>query len=174
MGATIVLPDLAEVDTWWEKTVLPKRTASSGFSPNRLWKGPLSIVRGNNEDPDGLCGDAASYAYEQYFKDFGDYRTRDGQHMGLVLWEGSVMNHIANVLLVASKTAAQKYRWNTKTGTAESVDGKGQYGASAFLALPVYDLYYKAKRQTLKTWWSSLDSSMGGTVKVALMHSIDD
>jgi len=78
MATTANQPTLAAVDRWFRERVLPARTAYAGFSPNRLWKGPVSLVRGNEEDPNGLCGDAALYVHERFFADFGDYRTSEG------------------------------------------------------------------------------------------------
>jgi hypothetical protein len=167
------MPTLAAVDEWFKDSILPARTAFSGISPNRVWKSPKAILKGNTEDPNGLCGDTTYFVQESFYAKFGDYRTSDGYHMGVVLWEGSVSNHIANVLMEQSKTRTQSYRWNPKTASALSV-GPAQYSSSALLALPVYDLYYKKKRTTLKSWWSLLDAHMGGTIKIALLHNIDD
>ena len=164
---------LAATKTWFENTIVPQRAASAGFSLNRLWKSPLALFRGNTEDPDGLCGDAAAYVYERFFTDFGDYITTDGFQIGLVLWNGRISNHIANVMLAKKKTAPETYKWDSKRRVAVSTAGVAQYTSSQLLKLYVYDLYYK-KASTVELWWKDLDGAMGGSVKIALLHNIDD
>lgn len=164
---------LADTKTWFEQTIIPQRTASAGFSFNRLWKSPRALFKGNIEDPDGLCGDAAAYVYERFFNDFGDYITTDGFQIGMILWNGRISNHIANVMLVKKKTAPETYKWDSKRRVAVSAASGGQYTSSQLLKLYVYDLYYK-QTSTVQLWWKDLDSSMGGTVKIALLHNIED
>jgi hypothetical protein len=134
----------------------------------------MALVRGNTDDPDGLCGDASSYVIEAFWDAFGDYSTSDGYCIGLVLWEGVLSNHIANVMLVGKKVGPEVYRWNKATKTASTdKPGTDSYGSAELLRLEVFDLYYK-KTTNLKDWWTSLDGSMGGTVKVGQLHSIED
>jgi hypothetical protein len=165
---------LTEADTWFNEKILPKRTTRGGFSANRLWKSPSRLVTGNTEDPDGLCGDAASYVYEQFWNDFGDYTTTDGRHIGLILWRGAILNHIAAVMLATAKIAVQTYRWDAPKKTVMSVSGNPQYSSTEVLTLHVYDLYYKKKQTSVESWWKGLDARMGGIIKLALMHTIED
>jgi hypothetical protein len=167
-------PTLTQTDDWFNDTILPKRTASAGFSGNRIWKSPRDLVKGNTEDPDGLCGDAADFMYEQFWRDFNSYETGDGFHMGLVLWKGTLVNHMANVMLVRTKIFVQEYSWDSKKRAISLTSGKAQYNTTEFFTLHVYDLYYKKKATTLEMWWKARDASLSGTVKVGFPHNIDD
>ena len=167
-------PTLKEADDWFNDTILPKRTASAGFSANRVWKSPRDLVKGNTEDPDGLCGDAAAFVYEELSTESGDYTTSDGYHLGLVLWKGAITNHMANVMLVRTKIAVQQYSWDAKKRAVVSVSGKAQYGTTELLTLHVYDLYYKNKATSLEVWWKARDASQNGTIKLGFPYNIDD
>jgi len=172
--AVAKLPTLAKADDWFNDTILPKRTASPGFSANRIWKSPRDLVKGNTEDPDGLCGDAADFVYEQFWRDFNDYATNDGFQIGLVLWKGALLNHMANVMLVRTKIGVQEYSWDSKKRTIAFVSGRSQYSTTEFLTLHVYDLYYKKRATTLEAWWKARDANQSGTVKVGFPYNIDD
>lgn len=170
-------PSLAEVDAWFDKTILPARTAWSGLSPSRLYKTPHRLVAGNQTDPNGLCGDTSSYVADEFNKAFRDLWTTDGYQIGMVLWEGLVANHIANVMLPRAKAVKQSFYYQggvlIRPVVKASLLGSPTYAASTLteaelLALHVYDLYYK-KRTTLGPWWEDLDRK-GGTVTVGLEH----
>ncbi len=160
------LPTSLEVQKWFVREIIPKRTASAGFSGNRLWKGPLSLVRGNFEDPNGLCGDAAAFVIDAFFNAFGDYRTSDGARIAMVLWEGAILNHIANVLIADKRTAPETYRYDGRSRTAKGSLAQQQYSTSELMRLPVLDLYYK-QADALKQWWEARDS-LGGSIKLSL------
>lgn len=174
MATVQAVPTVATVDQWYKEKILPTRTAWAGFSPNRVWRGPRSFFTDNAPDPNGLCGDVAAYVDERFFEDLGYYHTQEGYQLGAVLWTGSVLNHIANVMMEKGKTAPQTYRWDRKTASAVPVGKSGKYGSTTLLALPVYDLYYKKARMPLKNWWSFLDAEMDGTIKIAPLSAIGD
>ena len=163
------LPTLAEATEWFKEKVIPRRTTVSGFSGNRLWKTPMALVRGNTEDPNGLCGDTTSFVAEEYYRQNKDYRTSDGYIIGMVLYEGSILNHIANVMLVESMIRKETYTYDSKTQTATATDGKGRYDTPSLFRLQVFDLYYK-QAQDLRTWWKDQDSDFGGTITIGLQH----
>src|SRR6267378_2305571 len=98
------VPTLAEADSWFETKVIPQRTTRAGFSANRVVKTPRSTIMGNTSDPNGLCGDASLFVLETFDKAFPKtFRdTADGYTLGLILWEGTILNHIANVMLPKS------------------------------------------------------------------------
>lgn len=168
MATLVKLPTLPEANRWFVEKIIPRRTTNSGFSPNRVWKGPRGIVMGNTEDPNGLCGDAAIFVFEQFFADFGDYRTRDGHQIGLVLWDGLILNHIANVMLVEGKVSPQTYEWTYRATWPHLVGGKGEYRTTQLLSLTVYDLYYKKGPMPLAQWWSDRDAARRGSVRLCL------
>lgn len=166
---------LRQADVWFNDTIIPKRTASAGFSVNRFWKSPRAILFGNDEDPDGLCGDAALYVFEEFFRQTGGYTTTDRFHIGLVLWQGSSgLNHIANVMLALTKKLPQKYRWDAKAKDVVGVAGTSQYTKVELMTLHVYDLYFKRPSTSLEMWWRNRDSLLGGTMKLGLPNNIDD
>jgi hypothetical protein len=166
-------PSLSESDIWFNDEIIPKRTARAGFSGNRIWKSPRDWAEGNTEDPDGLCGDASDYVYEQFYRDFNDYVSKDGFHIGLILWKGTVTNHMANVMLLNTKIAVQSYSWNKTKKEIASVSGIPQYKTTELLTLHVYDLYYK-KKTNVEMWWKERDSGNGGTVKIGFAYDIED
>lgn len=164
-------PALIEIDKWFETTVLPHRTAAAGFSKNRVYKSPLGLIRGNVDDPNGLCGDVSTYVAHLFDSTFRDLSTTDGFQIGMILWDGVVLNHIANIMLPTAKAAFQSY--STVGGvTTHRVKAKPAYEIKPadFLKLRVYDLYYKLKPTTVKAWWEYLDSDMAGTVRIGLEH----
>jgi hypothetical protein len=165
-----VAPTLEQTKAWFKDSVLPKRTAAAGFSTNRLWKSPRALVRGNTEDPNGLCGDAAAFVVEEFLRKFGQLHTADGFFLGVILWEGSISNHIANVMLIRNKTSPESYKWNSKTRIAVPV-GEGSYTSAQLLGLQVLDLYYKKEHHVLD-WWKGLASGMSGKVKIGTYANI--
>jgi hypothetical protein len=166
-------PSMATVKTWFKDKVISRRTASAGFSGNRLWKSPQAIVRGNTEDPNGLCGDAAAYVAEAFYKDLGSYETSDGFQIGVVLWSGTITNHIANALLL-KKPYPQSYRWNaTAKAAVQSPPTAAGYSSAYLLRVVVLDLYYKEAPQTLETWWKERSAAMDGTIKIGFIYNID-
>ena len=178
------VPSLAEADSWFDKKAIPARTTSSGFSLNRVYKSPRDLVTGNQVDPNGLCGDAASYVIVAFDKAYPKANpTSDGFMLGLVLWQGLASNHIANVMLPQDACFKQTFKSNGgvvvltypaggKLG--ERIPGSpsrshARYlGAKELLELHVYDLYYK-KRTTIDSWWTDVDKK-GGTITVGMEH----
>jgi hypothetical protein len=172
--ASKTVKTLAETRDWFKSTVIPKRTASAGFSGNRVWKSPQAIFRGNTEDPDGLCGDAAAYVIDEFYKEYDNYITSDGYTIGVILWKGKISNHIANVMLVKGKVGPEVYKWDSTSKTAITASPTvSSYSSPDLLRLYVYDLYYK-KATTVEAWWQDLDSDMGGSIKIGRLFSIDD
>jgi hypothetical protein len=178
------IPSLKDVDSWFDKNVLPLRTASAGLSWNRVYKSPHRLVAGNQSDPNGLCGDTSSYVTEVFEKAFPKANpTSDGFMLGMVLWEGLASNHIANVML--PQEAAHKQSFESKAGViilrepatgalGARLPGSSRsktriLGATELLGLHVYDLYYK-KRGTVSSWWDVLSSSRGGLLTVGMEH----
>lgn len=160
-------PTLAKVDLWFNSEVLPRRTVRAGFSLNRVWKGPRDLVKGNREDPDGLCGDAVMFVFEEFLRKFdASFDTADGYFLAAILWDGTVLNHIANVMLKKDKVSTQTYRWDSVKNAAVATTEKGQYDTKELLSLRVYDLYYK-KIMNVNQWWYSLDHAKGGTIRLA-------
>ena len=167
-------PSLADIDAWFDKKILPQRTAWSGVSPNRIYKTPHRKVAGNQSDPNGLCGDTTLFVFDSYDATFKTtVWTSDGYQLGAVLWNGFVSNHMANVMLPkaaarlrtfvmvgsapmsrATYSLQQRASFVPKAKTAADLDGK------ELLSLHVYDLYYK-KRTTVGAWWEELDHRKG-------------
>jgi hypothetical protein len=165
---------LVETKEWFKNTIIPKRIASAGFSPNRIWKSPLAIMKGNTEDPNGLCGDAAAYVIDEFDKEYDTDSTTDGYLIGVILWKGSISNHIANVMLMKGKVGPEIYKWDKTSRSARSaILTAASYTSFDLLRLYVYDLYYK-KATTVEDWWKDLDSDMGGTIKIGRSHNIDE
>ena len=178
------VPSLAEADSWFDKQAIPARTASSGFSWNRIYKSPRDLVTGNQVDANGLCGDASSFVIEAFDKAFPKANpTSDGFMLGLVLWQGLASNHIANVMLPQDAAFKQTFKSNggvvvltAPTGgklgervPAASARSRTRYlSAKKLLELHVYDLYYK-KRTTIDSWWKDVDSK-GGSITVGMEH----
>lgn len=165
---------LADVDNWFDEKILPARTASPGFSGNRIITGPRAIAFGNQPDPNGVCGDAAYYVADKYVgnRDFAVYTT-DGYTLGRIVWEGLVLNHTANVMLKKGATYKQVYEMKAGGTLVLLNRAKNQEGLKKdeLFALHVYDLYYK-KRTTVGPWWKDLDSSYGGKLTIALEQDL--
>lgn len=170
-------PMLPLVDNWFDKTVVPARTAWSGLSPNRVYKSPRAYAVGNESDPNGLCGDATQFVVEKFETTFSETWTPDGYRLCVVLWSGLVANHMANVMLPRGKSEEQEFRYQGGTLIRPVVKpGRLLGGSPTFapstlteaelLSLHVYDLYYK-RRTNLGTWWEELDGK-SGTLKVGL------
>jgi hypothetical protein len=181
------LPTLDEAKKWFVEKVIPLRTAARGYSANRLWKSPIALVRGGNEeDPNGLCGDVADFVSQEYRRWYNDFRTSDGYILGLVLWEGGLQNHIANVMLLQSKTSKERYTYDsskqqiklfappkaTMTPVRGTGERTGQYNTVTLLALWVFDLYYKMPPHTLGHWWSDRDMSRSGMVTIGFKKDL--
>src|SRR6266404_9476878 len=139
MAPTQKTPKLYQTRDWFNSSVVPQRTAYSGLSPNRLWKTPISLVMGNAPDPNGLCGSAASFVGDQFFDRFDGYVTSDGYQIGMVLWVGSVFNHMANIMLLQGRTGLQKYQFNPSKQLLTCVSGTGQYNSAMLFSLDVFD-----------------------------------
>lgn len=150
------LPTLGETRKWFAETILPQRTAWAGLSPNRMWKTPGSYITGNVPDANGLCGDAALFTAETYWDEFKDYTTADGYIIGMVLWEGMVLNHMANIMLPRTGAGAKTYKGSPLP-------------PATVLSLTVLDLYYK-KTSDLREWWRARDEKFGGKITVGLQH----
>ncbi|MGH6927610.1 MAG: hypothetical protein ACREEV_04765 [Dongiaceae bacterium] len=170
----ISTPSLADIDAWFDKKILPQRTAWSGVSPSRIYKTPHRIFAGNQTDPDGLCGDATLFVFDSYDATFKTtIWTSDGYQLGAILWNGFVSNHMANVMLPKAAARLQTFvmagaapmlrstyslqqraSFVPKAKSAADLDGKD------LLNLHVYDLYYK-KRTTVGAWWEDLDKKKG-------------
>jgi hypothetical protein len=158
-------PTLAEADTWFEREILPERTAwPGGFSAYRyVWAGPRGIVkRANTPDPNGLCGDAVLWVKSRFLSYFDTFRTKDGYRLGLIQWDGSVLNHAACVMMKADKYQFQSYKmeWQFPDRKLSLVKGVEEYTQDELFALRVYDLYFK-KMTTVKDWWSNCDNMDG-------------
>ena len=176
-------PPLIEIDRWFVTAMLPKRTTVAGFSGNRLWKTPRDMFTGNVEDPNGLCGDCATFVTNEFDKIFRDRDTPDGYQLGMVLWNGTVLNHIANVMMPTAKSTRQKFVTVGKATTNLSGDNAWKHAnkiksvqarylitGPEVLGLRVYDLYYKMKPTTLGAWWKDRDGGMNGTVEVGMEY----
>jgi len=174
-------PPLIEVDRWYETAMLPKRTAAAGFSGNRAWKSPRGWVKGNEDDPNGLCGDVSTFLAHAFEDEFRDLYTTDGFQLGMILWNGTVLNHIANVMLPKDKAVRQKFvtvgvittnmsgdnAWK-RLHKRPSVQAKYLLSGPELMKVRVYDLYYKMKPTTVDKWWRHCDGGMNGTVEVGL------
>ena len=167
-------PSLADIDAWFDRTILPQRTAWSGVSPNRLYKTPHRIVAGNQSDPNGLCADTTLFVFDSFDATFKTtVWTSDGFQLGAILWNGFMLNHMANVMLPRAAARLQTFVMvgNTPMSrTTYSLQQRASFVAKAksaadlegrqLLNLHVYDLYYK-KRTTVADWWEDLDSKKG-------------
>jgi len=177
-------PSLIEIDRWYETAILPKRTAAAGFSGNRVWKSPRGWVKGNIDDPNGLCGDVSTWLAHQFDDAFRDVYTTDGYQLGMILWNGTVLNHIANVMMPKDKATRQKFvtvgtvtqnmsgdtAWSRLQKRPAGVAKKYLLAGRDLMGLRVYDLYHKMKPTTVDKWWKHLDGGMNGTVEVGLEH----
>jgi hypothetical protein len=167
-------PSLSDVDTWLDSGILRARTTNAGFSPNRIINGPRAIIMGNQSDPNGLCGDAAAYVVDRFIADMSVSKTSDGYAMGLVLWQGAILNHIANIMLVSGKTEKQSYEAvGDHLNLKKPLKGKSLYNMGDLSNLHVYDLYYKNRSNALD-WWKDRDSSLGGCITFGIMSNIAD
>ena len=166
---------LKDVDNWFDTKVVKARTTRSGFSYNRIINGPRGLIMGNQPNPNGLCGDAAAYVADEFLsdKDIPDVTTSDGYTIGVILWDGTVLNHIANVMLVSDKTSKQNYKAMGKFLKLQTNTKEKAYDMETFSKLHVYDLYYK-KRTNALDWWKSLDDSLGGTITLSTMSNMSD
>ena len=159
---------LTDVDRWYENEILKTRTASEGLSWNRFIKSPRDWVGGNRSDANGLCGDATAFVVESYIDKLVP-KTSDDFVIGVILWDGHVTNHIAAIMLMAAKTDKQSYTLNRTHLIRQAPEPKTPaYSESEFMALHVYDLYYKKVTTSAKAWWQDRDSDMGGKITVAL------
>jgi len=163
------LPTLAETKKRFEDEVIPERTAAAGFSGNRLWKTPKAVFTGQAADANGLCGDAAIFVVEEHYSRYKDYGTSDGYMIGMILWDGSVLNHIANVALLRRKVSKETYIYDSSKREVKAVGGKGQYDTASLFGLRVFDLYYK-KSQDVKAWWTDRDSGFSGQITIGIQH----
>ena len=175
-------PPLSGVDTWFETTILPDRTTWSGFSGNRIWKAPRGLLMGNQDDPNGLCGDTATYVLHQFEDTFRSIHTPDGYQMGLVLWNSVVFNHIANVMLPVKRATWQRFvtvgtittniskdtAWSRMKNRPTKVKSEHVISGKEMMQLRVYDLYYKMKPTTVAEWWKHVDGGLNGRVEVGL------
>ncbi len=167
-------PSLADVDDWFDRKIIPKRTTNAGFSLNRIINGPRAVLSGNNSDPNGLCGDAAAYVVDRYIDDIATPATSDGFVMAVILWNGTILNHIANIMLKSGKTGRETYdAVGGHLNLKKPATGTPQYSMSDLSDLYVYDLYYKTRSNALE-WWKARDASMSGTITVALMSDMAD
>jgi len=166
------LPTLVEAKKWFNDTVIPLRTTST----HRLWKGPVSLVTGNDEDPNGLCGDTTLFVAEEYYRRFKDYRTSDGYLIGMILFEGTIFNHMANVMLQQSMAGKETYTYDQPSRqvkcsshlapTMHATKAKRcQYSTASLFMLQVFDLYYH-KAQDVKSWWRDRSTFLEGRVTI--------
>jgi hypothetical protein len=167
-------PSLADIDTWFDKKILPQRTAWSGVSLNRVYKSPHRIFAGNQSDPNGLCGDTTLFVFDSFDATFKTtVWTSDGYQLGAILWKGFASNHMANVMLPKAAARMQTFVMAGPTPVPLSVASLQQrasfvpkaksaadLGGKQLLDLHVYDLYYK-KRTTVAAWWKDLDDMKG-------------
>ena len=174
-------PSLADIDAWFDRTILPQRTAWSGVSPNRLYKTPHRIVAGNQSDPNGLCADTTLFVFDSFDAAFKTtVWTSDGFQLGAILWQGFVSNHMANVMLPKAAARLQTfvmvgnapmsratYSLQQRASFAPKAKSAADLDGTLLLALHVYDLYFK-KRTTVGAWWEERDQQKNGEVTVGL------
>lgn len=167
-------PSLAEIDAWFDRKILPQRTAWSGLSPSRVYKTPQRWFTGNQSDANGLCGDATLYVFDSYDATYKTtVWTSDGYQLGAVLWKGVATNHMANVMLPKAAARYQTfvlvgnvpmsraaYSLQQRASFVAKDRGAANLAGKDLLALHVYDLYYK-KRTTVGAWWEDLDQKKG-------------
>jgi hypothetical protein len=166
------LPTLAEATKWFKDKILPLRTAAAGLSGNRLWKSPAGIVRGNAEDPNGLCGDTTLFVAEEYYRTYKSYQTSDGYIIGMILYGSSMsemLNHIGNVWLVYGKHRKETYTYDPTKQAIKAVSGGGQYDTASLFKLTTFDLYYK-KAQDVKSWWRDRDTFFANEITIGLQQ----
>ena len=166
------LPSFLKVQQWFETEIIPQRTTSAGFSPNRIYKSPMALVNGNKADPNGLCGDAAEFVAQEFKKRFGGDEAAGNHTLGNVVWvlgyaglPFTNMNHVANALIPRG-AHLQEYDWDSKASRPVGKDNFSNL-QGALLSLRVFDLYYK-KPLTLGNWWRGLSSSYSGTIYLML------
>jgi hypothetical protein len=178
------VPSLADIDQWFDNTVLPKRTAwGSDYAPRRFYTTPRGLIkRANTPDPNGLCGDAVSYVFDRLEKYYGLGPTSDGYIMGVALWEGLIQNDSTAVMLPKVSAYKQVFRKFGGPSDARFIPGRPVQpvilpirdavgtGTNSrpltvqdFLNLHVYYLYGK-KRTTIEDWWKGDGSERQVTI----------
>jgi hypothetical protein len=162
MPVQLIRPTLSEVDNWFDSQILPNRTTWAGLSYNRLWITPRALLVSKPPiDPNGICGETTDYVMKAYRERFQE-DTSDGYHIGVILWEDLLANHIA-VVMQADRHQKQSYTMLGDHLRRIPVEGIGSTEANAMpgyrkdelFDLHVYDLYYK-KRVTVGVWWKDV------------------
>ena len=162
------LPTLAQAITWFKDKIIPLRTTAAGLSSNRVFTSPRALIRGNTEDPNGLCGDTTLFVAEEYYRQYKDYRTSDGYIIGMILYQG-LFNHISNVWLVDGKNRKETYTFDLPTQAVKADEGTGQYDTKSLFKLTTFDLYLK-KVQDVESWWRNREPFLGNEITIGLQH----
>ncbi len=167
-------PDPADVDKWF--TALTKqRTASAGFSLNRIIVSPRAVLGGNRGDPNGVCGDCVLYVGEEYAGKFGNQPTSNGFKLWRVVWDGTVLNHTATIMVPEELKGATGIKWDDGTVRVAypvAKNDRPRIEAKDIKQWTVYDLYYK-KSCSLYKWWDDLDSCKGKVAMAGIMDEED-
>ena len=159
------LPTLAEARKWFKDTVIPLRTTGRGMSTNRFWKTPVALATGQGEDPNGLCGSTTVFVAEEYYRRFKGYGTSDGYIVGVILFEGTIFNHMANVMLLQSGDRKETYTYDQPSRQIKCMKKTCQYNTASLFLLQVFDLYYQ-KAQDVKSWWMDRSTFLEGRVTI--------
>jgi len=183
MSVQLTRPSLDYIDNWFDSQILPRRTTWAGLSYNRWYVTPRArVVSKPPIDPNGICGETTDFVMKAYRERFYE-TTTDGYHIGEILWEDFLMNHIAVVMMVTGKHQKQSYTMLADHLTRIPVDGIGSKEANALpgyrkeelFDLHVYDLYYK-KRVTVGTWWREVlrvQDNVKTTLSLGPYHAFD-
>lgn len=169
------LPTSAEVEAWFVREMVPQRTTNAGFSPNRIFKSPQALLRGNNKaDPNGLCGDTTKFVLERIVATWGDIRTSDGFWAEEIVWVlGSTLtpftniNHVALVLWPQKRIAAAEFTWDSRVQYPIQHAHGQDAAAPEIINYRVLDLYYK-RASSLGDWWRAMSSDRSGTLHYGL------
>ena len=183
MPAQLIRPSLSYADGWFDSQIIPRRTTWAGLSYNRWYVTPRARLASKPPiDPNGLCGETTEYVMKAYKERFHE-ATSDGYHIGVILWDDWLVNHMAVVMMVTGKHQKQCYEMlggHLRRIPVEGIDSKEAnampgYRKEELFDLHVYDLYYK-KRVTVGTWWREIlrvQDNVKTTVSLGPYHAFD-
>jgi hypothetical protein len=139
---------VGEIVQWFVQDILPLRTTGSG-DPSLIHRAGRVIghLSGEPSDPNGICGSAANFVYEQYMGLGGK-----GLTVGYILWKQEpFFTHVANVIMPIA--GVMIYDGAEHEGVLEL--GTVKLPFSMVQHWTVMDLYFK-RVSTVEQWWSKV------------------
>jgi hypothetical protein len=138
---------VGDIVQWFVQDILPMREGSGIPLFDRGGK-VLNHLRGEPADPNGICGSAANFVYQEYMS-FGRKSTLN---IGYILWkQDPFFTHVANVIMPVP--GVYMYKRLGDDGILEAGTSPMQY--PLVKSWTVLDLYFK-KVSTVGQWWQSV------------------